>query len=1555
MKKLKYIIIIIFISLACSLYALNRIGLTNIANYILEEFVNKNISISKLEIKNFSVEITGLDIKELDGKPVGVIDKARIYINPLLPLRISKIVLDSGNFKVVRHKDGSLNVENIVEINSEGPKSRISMIKNIVITNLDVDFEDESFVIPVKEKIKNVSGNINTLLQSDMYIKAYGNIGKGKIGFEYTGIPYSKENIWSIFSMVNPKDEKFYSQISFNFQDVDITESRAQYSMLDFLKIYSGKINGDLKINFPYDDVYLYGQLKIANASLDYEDFSRRLYNANAEINFNKSYITVSSNALVDDYKVYLNLDTDIKEKILNVDVESRKIPFKIVNDYKLVKQYGLNFEGDLEFNFLVGLDFKNDIKVTNINANINSKLLKKDDISFEDLDISMYKQDNDYTKIKLNTVASYDSYVKIKEKVSADIDLNLITEEGRGDISLKNLSEDIIMDDVDAKIIVNSFKDIEVSSNSSSLVSDFKYKNDKVYFTVKSFKDIGVIKDGVVSYSKIDIDNFVYDFKTKISKGNSVFETSLDIPIDNISSKLNIKASNFEYSGNSNDFKADLDIDSVIDFSKYGAVLDFSLKSKEAKINLDDKTITADLKSKAVIKYNNTPIDIDLDAKIKDNYLTLVADANSILVNAKLEGTTDKEMNHKYKFNGEIDGIKLLETLNILKDKNLKNNMKLSLSMDISGKDKLIDSNIDVLSENINILGIEMNKLKLSGNAKYDEKEEISMSSKLDISDLWLGYQRLSDISSDLVFDKGIISLPNIKNKYLNMSMAYDTIDKNLRADGILDNYVIYNTSKNLDINLLVNKLEFNAYGALDNLVANAKMINSPIYINKKLFSTADISLDLKDNILNFNADMQDSLIKGKYNIKEDFLNMNANIKKEIDIDGVKAKILAIFNASGKKESIKGDISLNLENLEYSGFNLPNLEFIASYKNLNILNFPNEGIIDVSKLEFKNSKGLVLYSTNTNLDLSNLNIDFRLNNKVYDLSTINDELTGKILVNGYLRGNFSNIYAELKVEGDNITLSNNNIDKLLLLVQFNNFGISIGQGYAEIEKNPVVLEGYILYNPLDYNIRMYANNFDLGFLKLDKNIKAAKGIADINFLANNGSFMGNISLKNAMIKTSLIDISNFNVDISSQNKDIKINDISANLNGGDIKIEGEFIVPSLDPNFSQNKRVILDKMDIRTSSNNVSLNLMNNTIIFNHNINIQGTRVGGDIKIGGGSIESLKFLDNTESASSKEGTLVLFIKEIVYNMLKQYIVDINLYIDKDINVSIPSYLIIKDIAGEISGQSNITVIDGINSLVGSYKLNSGNFIINGYNFNIDEAIVSFDRSTQYIDPLINFRASTTIEGDIIEISMNSRLSEKSLTFSSKSGKTPSEIVAMLAFKGTNFKINSINNLGNQAINIVAETAINQVISSLTNRLGKMIGLTKFDVNANVINKTEFDVNEFINNTNILVNIQGRILKDKNFFWNIGLDLPFNGNLNKLNYDMGLSYNLKNNLQANVGFKTTDGVRNNDINFYTGLSYSNKFNDFSDFLNEIKGFFVRNEPLKKEEGDGKNE
>lgn len=274
--------------------------------------------------------------------------------------------------------------------------------------------------------------------------------------------------------------------------------------------------------------------------------------------------------------------------------------------------------------------------------------------------------------------------------------------------------------------------------------------------------------------------------------------------------------------------------------------------------------------------------------------------------------------------------------------------------------------------------------------------------------------------------------------------------------------------------------------------------------------------------------------------------------------------------------------------------------------------------------------------------------------------------------------------------------------------------------------------------------------------------------------------------------------------------------------------------------------------------------------------------------------------------------------------------------------------MVAKNITGELNAKLILSYENGLPHIYGDASISKGSFIINNNVFSLEQFELEFlnDGESARINPFINLRATTQVGKENIEVSSVGQLSEKNIQFKSDSGKSRDDILELLTFRG--FKVNTETGLSfsKNVINIATETAVNQLFNPLTNRIGKTIGLTKFDINANIEDKDKLEFNNLLSNTSADIYLQSRLIKNKEIYWNTKASFPFNGDLKRIKYDLWLSYLFKGSLGANVGVKGQNGNEVKNIHFYGGINYSKKFDDFSDFFDSLSDIFNKRETLK---------
>ena len=100
--------------------------------------------------------------------------------------------------------------------------------------------------------------------------------------------------------------------------------------------------------------------------------------------------------------------------------------------------------------------------------------------------------------------------------------------------------------------------------------------------------------------------------------------------------------------------------------------------------------------------------------------------------------------------------------------------------------------------------------------------------------------------------------------------------------------------------------------------------------------------------------------------------------------------------------------------------------------------------------------------------------------------------------------------------------------------------------------------------------------------------------------------------------------------------------------------------------------------------------------------------------------------------------------------------------------------------------------------------------------------------------------------------------------------------------------------------------------------------------------------------------MQGKVSKKQKLYWNVKGSIPFSANKDKFKYDINLSYEFDKGLGATIGIKSinrldlSENNKENNINFYTGINYSEKFQDFHYFIDDVKSKFEKREKLNQD-------
>lgn len=1347
------------------------------------------------------------------------------------------------------------------------------------------------------------------------------------------------------------------------FEDIDATYINTKYeqkiqkslknvhgmlisNMSDNIKISLKGENNKEQISFGFTNIPFVSKNILSLFSF-YDDKNRSLKDKKVSLGF-KNAIFTNEVAQFLPFKLH-----DSKYNILNGNVD-----LILSKNRKPIELYGNLEVESLDF---IYKDYDKTFKSIKINVNMDKHLINaKTTAKIDNKDINIYintdiKSKKLSTKIKFNDL-SYEHLskysllnkknLKLKGNVSADILLKL-------DLQAKNKIEDISGN-------VKS-KNIEVSG--------INFEN--IYINLKNSKVTGktrIIKKGNITIDELLDFNLNVNFSKMIANGKinitnftkelELDKLSLDIDMkskDKIFAKINSEQISGNISYFNNIFKLSTESKKIINFKYNNIDLSNELNVKNLSYDVKKKELSSDIDLLTLV--NGHDVNIKTNAKIKNEAVFINSDIIQSGNIIKVRGNTNKKLEHSYSVNGNLEFTKIMKMLNMgIKDTGDKY-IPLNISAVLIGKGKDINAHFNVSSDYIKYIS-ELHGVSL--NAKLTNiLKNPNLTAVMDIKEIWQSYHRLKNVRANIKYIDKKLVIDNIENEHLSGIISYDIPTKSVNAELLLNQYMIYTTNKYIDINTNISKLSIVAQGQLNDLEAKINLGKSFVIINGVHMGYLVSHMNVKNSVLYIdNMTLNDNNLKGTYDFNSkqmDFkILISQQMQKILKINSFKTDVQSLINVKGTPNNVSASMDLYLKDISYKSFELPNTKLNIEYTNGNITNIFRTGMLNVKEISIQGKDGTNLFKTNSKFNLADLNLNYEQKNKEFDLSKLGREYGGKIQIEAALKGNLDNYYAEIMLNSDKITFKNNNIKNLTLNLQANKDGINIGQGYFEYQDNPVLIEGYIIHKPLDYDIRVVAKDFNLSFLKLiNPNIALSSGMANIDFIANKNSHTGSIKIDDFNFKTKDkdYDISKFNVDLNFINKDINFNKFNGLFNGGTVNISGNLTLPNVSDDFMTTKRLKLGKFDLNMSATNMLIKYKGSNVVLTGDINIKGKNVIGNITVNSGTVSSLAFLDKKKNnVNTNDGYIKTFINEVINNLLRQYTVSIDLDTAKPIIIDVPTYLVAKNIAGELSAKLLLVYSNGLPSIYGDASVSKGSFEINNNIFSVEQLELQFlnEGQTTGINPHINLRATTKVGKENIEVTSVGLLSEKNIQFKSDSGKTRDEILELLTFRG--FELNTQTGLsfGKNVINIATETAVNQLFSPITNRIGKTIGLTKFDINANIEDKDKLEFNNLLSNTSADIYLQSRIIKNKEFYFNTKASLPFNGDVKRIKYDLWLSYLFKGSLGANVGIKGQNGSEFNlkNIHFYGGINYSKKFDDFSDFFDNLSNIFEKRETLK---------
>ena len=1375
--------------------------------------------------------------------------------------------------------------------------------------------------------------------------------------------------------------------------------------------------------------IHALGSLKIKNGKLSYVDFDGDIEGVNAVVDMKKDKITVNANTKLSESPVTLTMAYFIQTQKMNLKLVADKLPFDQVARYKIIKDAKIEAEGAVSGNLELNVDTKSkkgtldgkfssdNIRISNsdfqnvkTNMKITNEKLTLSDTSF------IFNQE--FSGFKVNEDVKIGKFVyDLKKKtgsgdyvlnnLGSDFDIKKIT--GSAKISPKNIITGTIRSNVlrgnytvnpkTQTAVVNARsrgyfnvnyggKSYKISPDVDNLVAKFNSKNVLRSGIIKArVKDLSVPFIKAIKV-KVRIRNGNYRISgTAGMNGGGVLNIngtttsdmkhsySLNLPKEVDIAKL-LRANGYNFNGLdkaklpataearvhgvNNKFSGTYEI-----HSPYGEYMGkYKNLHANGKINdLANLDMTVNAKASELQFENQRLRNVTGNLEIKDNVVN-IASIRSENLNAS--GRYDIK-------SGKMDINARLKNY-MFTDNNLpsKMNVKIgTLNANLTGTADKLSGNYELYSPYGEYV-VEYEKLHANGKINNLSKLDLTANAKMD--ELWLNYQRLKDVTANLEVKDNVVNILSIKNENLNASGNYNLKTGNMNINAGLKDYMLYDTSP-YKVNLKVKNLDANLKGTVNKLSGNITIPSAPTTIKSTYVGDTNAHISIKDGIMRFDdVTLRDNRLSGTYNLATGISDIGLALN-EPDIP----KLLEMKDLTfGTKSNLnlKGDLNnFNLEgqiafgNMSFKTYKIPHIVADIKYSNGNIDKLFKYGTFDLQKLRFIGDNQETLFETQTKFDLANVNIDYQLEKQKFSLDSIQDlkdkGYSGDIDFGFMYRGSFDKFISGVKIKADSIKLSGFPVKNVDIDLQANEKSLNIGQFYLEYENNPLLLNGYVQFTPVKYNVSMLAKDFNLDFLGIDKNIAQAGGIANVDAIFSNEATTGHILLNNFNYKTKdqLTLVDNVNANIDLKNSKLIVNRLDGGYNGGTFKVTGDLDVPTIPADFMKTKRLELGKFELNADLNNVGLHYgtgidfaLSGNAIFTEN------RLFGDLVVNNAQIREIPDFNSskantTESQKAKKeqdkSIVEGIVEEVIDKIMKQYTINIGVQAGNNVKINIPNVSLVKNIKGTVKGSSEITYDDGQIGIDGEYGITKGSFSVNGNDFKIDGAEIRFVPSINGVtasvsDPFVVFDASTKVDGDRIEINVSGNVSNPEIRFSSSSGKTREEIISLLALNTLVGNSGKPGENGDNSVDglVVAgslvNTALNELfLSSVTGKIKDALGMSKFAVSTNVdrSNKT----GEYSAATTLT--LQDNLYKDK-LFWNAAFKFPYqtskSDEKNPIGYNAWLSYSVSNGLDLRAGgesFKRSSSSASmgngSRINYYFGVDFSTKADTFGDILKKI--------------------
>ena len=1349
----------------------------------------------------------------------------------------------------------------------------------------------------------------------------------------------------------------------------------------------------------------------ISNARVNYEDYTfptkleRKVENINATVTASKQKLVETAHINIEDENIQLEtlFKDESNDKLASLQGELRIDKFLLDKDLlkSLVNNKKIHFS---DVNIISDLSFKTDKTVKNTyitgNLDIISEFFRYDDIDSDIKDIRLSSKFNGrdgeanlglnifgknkdfslaYKDEELNSVITFD---RVDESI-----LNKIVPIREKKLDLKNIN----LEDIKTIVHYSDNRGLSIKTTMKPNNSEFKgiELNDfNLYISSKAGKNN--LSARILTKVKGIPENIALSVENQ--KDNTDIILALKSPIkDNIVPDINVKA---KIENKKDILKANID-SNIVDFN-----VDYNKDKKLTKVYGDKFTINYDVDKK---KLTNGEGRIPFELYHTANYLDFVAKNNKIQIKElKLADKTNKNSYFIAKGNANLDNgefnIDYEGNSTSIKRKFKENDIILSFD----GKGKVENKNNILSSQGqINDLSLEYIGKIEKINGTYDLKKigknvEANVNTKI----ASIGYDKydFKNFNLGVNYSGNQVKIKDFSNNLISLKGDYDVknekVNANLSVNRITNKDVAFDKAE-----FVLENLKANVEGDIKNLQGTVDLGSTVITLPKGDFIRITGNASIKNSIVNISGiNLDNNLITGKYNLKDKNLDLKVSLSEkhlekyyggkdlgyilygQIDVKGVAGKIKAI--AKGR--------ATNFEK------KLPDLAYDVEY---NAENY-SDGILSISGLDIIDKKYGDLLGVKGQINLREKTLDIRNKNKQMDLVKLqgilgNPNIRGTVNTDLVINGTFDNPSYKLNIFSSETSIKTFKINDISIDLTGDKEKANLNKLNLDIYKNLIVGNGYYDIKNKTYNVIVKSNNkIDVSKFQpffAPYGIENAKGKIALNVEINEKTEKGYINFENISLESTKakLKLANFNGPISFNGRNIKIENIKANLNNSPLDIDG-FV------DFTDFASLPKDDL-IRTLPYKLHFKMNNFNYFYpeviklsaSTELTITNEEVYGNLIIKDATIydipnnyyrdffslirEQLRKRRTDVASTKKQDKQSKTDKEKVEEMKKVLNklmpIDFVVRTEKPILIDMDNFNIaVPEVYGKLHVDLNLNGKNGKYYITGESELKEGYFFVGTNEFKVDRALAVFNENVPLPEINPNIFFESTIEMDDEEYHFNTigKVNQLRYEILSRTAKVGGDLSALIVNPNADDNIYAYGQ-GNEIFitfmkNLIAGQVGQIVFGNTTRYIKRKFDLTKFIIRPEVkIYNSDSSVNRIggttdnrglnpeIYNVNIKLEAKDNIYKDK-LFWKAnvriigtGKDVIKNQTMkvdSKVReYDVGLEYKVDDSKTIEIGVGTVPDKYRTDPdkdyrkpNYHIGFKFRKRYRDFSEIF-----------------------